>query len=142
MAILKISQDTEFLRQKSKPVDTFDARLHTLLNDMHDTLHNAEGAGLAAPQIGVLWRVALVKASELINPEIIASSKPKKGEEMCLSIPGIPVDVIRPQRVKIRYQDRFGTPQTMELRGIDAIIACHEIDHLNGVLVTDYAGVK
>ena len=145
MAILKIVTDQEFLRQKSKPVTEFNARLHTMLDDMADTMLSARGIGIAAPQIGVLWRVCLVVTSdgvlELINPEIITNSRNKSGEEKCLSIPGkdglVTVLMKRPTRLLIKAQDRFGNFFERELKGLPAVCAGHEIDHLDGVLIID-----
>jgi peptide deformylase len=144
MATLKIVTDQEFLRKKSKQVTEFNARLHQLLDDMRDTLKNAKGSGLAAVQVGVLYRACLVSedaalstVTELINPEIIAASLPKKGDEGCLSIPNTYAAVIRPQKVTVRAQDRNGITFKQTFEKTAAVCVSHEIDHLNGILFTD-----
>ena len=148
MAKLKIVTDPEFLRKPSKAVVDFDARLHTLLNDMRETLDALNGVGLAAPQVSVLLRVVLVKNGrggnetiELINPQIISQTDFRDGEELCFSIvPMIPTIVNRAQKVTVAAQDRYGKPFTMEFRKLSAVCAAHEIDHLNGILMTDRVG--
>ena len=147
MAILKITTDLEFLRKKSKPVTEFNARLHQIIDDMRDTLKNAHGAGLAAVQVGILYRVCLVVASdgvvELVNPEIINSSNPKSAEEGCLSVPDSGyLFVSRPHIVTVRAQDRFGNTFTRDFEKMSAVCACHETDHLDGILFTDKAEKK
>jgi len=132
----------DFLHKKSKPVTEYDARLHMLLDDMRETMVSANGIGIAAPQVGVLWRACLVTDAgeiiEMINPEIIASKKPSPGEEMCMSVSDESIEIIRHQRITVRAQDRRGNTFERNLRDMGAIVAQHEIDHLNGVLITDY----
>lgn len=143
MAIRNIvKRGDETLSKKSREVVNFDARLHTLLDDMLDTVRDADGAGLAAPQVGVLRRVVLVLDHddifiELINPEIIETSGEQIEPEGCLSVPGIYGTVSRPEYVKVRAQDRFG--KSFEISGTELLARefCHEIDHLDGVLFTD-----
>jgi peptide deformylase len=122
-------------------VEVFDARIHRILDDMRDTLKHANGVGLAAVQIGVLYRICLIMTPsgvlECINPEISAQSKVKIGEEMCLSLPGECYKVKRPQFVTVTAFDRHGHQFMAELKGISAVCACHEIDHLNGILFVD-----
>ena len=146
MARLNILTNQEFLRQKSKPVTEFGERLNILLDDMIETSNDGHVAGLAAPQVGILWRVAIVKAEngliELINPEIIQAKGSKVGEEACLSIPGEYGFVSRPAKIKIRNHNRKGEQEILFLRGFDAVVACHEIDHLDGILYTDRAVEK
>ena len=143
MAILKIVTDSEILHKKSKPVETFDARLHQLLDDMRETLINAHGYGIAAVQVGVLYRICIVGTPdgyiELVNPQIVAQSKPKLGDEGCLSIKNIRMNVIRPQRVTVSAFDRYGKPFQVILKNMPSICACHEVDHLDGILFTDRA---
>ena len=121
----------------------FDARLHNLLDDMRDTLTHSQGVGLAAVQVGVLWRACLVMTPdgvlELINPQITSQGKSKIGEEGCLSVPDVNVRVARPNRVTVTALDRNGKPFKVDLKGLAAVCTCHEIDHLNGILLTDRA---
>lgn len=137
--IVKRGDDT--LKKTCRPVVNFDARLHTLLDDMHDTVVAADGAGLAAPQVGVLRRAVLVINGddflELINPEIIETKGEQIEAEGCLSVPGIYGTVSRPAYVKVRAQDRFGEFFEVEGEELAARAFCHEIDHLNGTLFTD-----
>jgi peptide deformylase len=146
VALLKITTDQEFLKKVSKPVTAFDARLAALLDDMKETMDQAFGAGLAAVQVGVLTRVALVsdkgKAIEIVNPEIIAAHQVKEGEEMCLSFPNFAAMIKRPQIVIVRALDRNGNPFQHRFRGISAVCACHEIDHMNGITIADARGDK
>ena len=144
MAIRNILQDEDpILRKHSRPVERFDARLHTLLDDMKETLQQANGAGLAAPQVGVLRRVVLVDTGEeagpveLINPEIVATSGEQHEVEGCLSVPGVWGRVRRPYAVTVRAQDRNGGWFTLDAEGIAAVCCCHETDHLDGVLFVD-----
>ena len=137
MAKLKIITDQEFLRKQSKPVTEFGERLNQLLDDMHETMLAENGIGLAAPQVGVLSRVCIVADLELVNPTITNIKGGKKGEEACLSIPDTPVMVKRPRSIVVRAFDRDGKEFTIPLKGLLAVVACHEIDHLDGVLITD-----
>ena len=142
MALRNIVKDgDEALRKKCRPVTEFNERLHILLDDMKETLINADGAGLAAPQVGVLRRVALVSVDEdyfeLINPEIIETSGEEISPEGCLSIPGVVGTVNRPYRVTVKAQDRFGKEYTVTGEGLLARAFCHETDHLDGILFKD-----
>lgn len=133
------------LNKVCRPVTKFDKRLHILLDDMADTLDKAQGAGLAAPQVGVLRRVVLVDVGddngylELINPEIIETNGEQTGLEGCLSVPGEWGIVTRPAFVKIRAQDRFGDWFEAEGEEIVARCFCHECAHLDGQLYTEVA---
>lgn len=126
------------LTKKCRPVEKFDEKLHTLLDDMYETLVAANGVGLAAPQVGLLRRVCIVDVGEgvieLINPEIIETSGSYDEAEGCLSFPGEYGMVERPQHVKVRAQDRNGDWYETEGDDLKARAFCHEIDHLNGVL--------
>ena len=125
------------LHKTARPVTRFDAHLGELLDDMRQTLTNAGGVGLAAPQIGILRRVVVVdddgELIELVNPEILATSGEQDGAEGCLSFPGEFGMVKRPMNVTVRAQDRNG--KTFEISGTELLAraCCHEIDHLNGV---------
>ncbi len=133
------------LRERSREVTKFNANLHKLLDDLADTMYDARGVGLAAPQIGILKRVFVVDVGdehgliELVNPEIVLREGEQFGPEGCLSIPGLQGDVRRAQRVVIRGQDRYGNP--VEYEGTDLLARAfqHELDHLNGVLYIDLA---
>ena len=140
--IVKIGDDT--LRKICRPQAKFDLRLAILLKDMADTMYKAEGVGLAAPQVGILRRVAVVDVTEdhsglkeLINPEIVETEGTQTGREGCLSVPERQGIVTRPLRVKVRYQDRHGNPMELETEGFEARAVCHELDHLDGVLYVD-----
>ena len=138
------------LEKHCRPVTEFNARLHTLLDDMKETLAHANGVGLAAPQVGVLRRAVIVLETnvaededeymiELVNPEIIEASGEQTGAEGCLSIPEQFGIVTRPDHVKVRAQDRYGNFFEVEGDGLTARAFCHEIDHLDGVLFIDKA---
>ena len=146
MALRKILTDRDpVLHKTSRPVTNFDDRLHDLLDDLKETLANAGGAGLAAPQVGILRRCVIVvdendEMLELVNPEVIERSEEiQDGFEGCLSVPGMWGMVERPMRVKVRAQDRTGAFFEAEGAGIVARCFCHEIDHLNGVCFTSRA---
>ena len=139
--ILKLGDET--LRKTSKPMPKFDLRLWLLLRDMADTMYDANGVGLAAPQVGILRRVVVIDVQdehgliELVNPQIIAVEGEQAGSEGCLSVPGRLGYVVRPQKVTVRAQDRKG--KFFELTGEDLLARalCHEIDHLDGVMYVD-----
>lgn len=149
------------LRQKAEPVAVVDDAVRQLMNDMLDTMYDAPGIGLAAPQIGVLKRIVVLDVSHreveddaqtgekvpsvdrkpmfIVNPEILWSSEETKSyDEGCLSIPDYYEEVERPARVRVRYLDRDGKEQTVEADGILAVCLQHEIDHLDGVLFIDH----
>lgn len=130
------------LNKKAHPVTQFDERLHSLLNDMHETLDAAGGAGLAAPQVGILRAVVLVANSkdevvELINPTILSAEGEQEGLEGCLSVPGYWGFVKRPEKVRLKAQDRNGNWFEVEDSGMAARCYCHELDHLDGQLYTE-----
>lgn len=147
MAIRMIIKDPDpILRQKSKPVTKITPNIHKLLDNMADTMYDALGVGLAAPQIGILKRVIIVDIGgedsqlyELINPEIIKAEGEQIGPEGCLSIPGINGDVKRFEHITIRGLDREGREVTIDAEGYLARAFQHEVDHLNGILFTDIA---
>ena len=144
MAIRNIlKQGDQTLAQVCRPVTEFNERLHILLDDMKETLEKAQGAGLAAPQVGVLRRVCIVEDSqgeilELINPEIVSQEGEQTGLEGCLSIPGRFGIVTRPYCVRVRAQDRDGEWFEVEDEGLTARCFCHEIGHLDGHLFTEF----
>lgn len=142
MAIRQIvTSEDPILRKTSRRVEKFDEKLCTLLDDMRDTLKKAEGAGLAAVQVGILRRVVLVDVGdgllELINPEIIETKGEIEDTEGCLSVPGEWGLVRRPEYVKIKAQDRRGVWRRYEGTDLKARCFCHEIDHLDGIIYTD-----
>ncbi len=139
-----ILEGDEVLYKKSRPVTNFDRRLHILLDDMRETLLQANGIGLAAVQVGILRRAVLVinekeEVLELINPEIVETSGEQEGLEGCLSVPGYYGVVKRPMQVKVRAQDRNGNPFEVEDVGLTARCFCHEIEHLDGHLFKEKA---
>lgn len=143
MAILPIVLfPDKILEQKCAKVTNFDKKLAKLLNDMHETMIEADGVGLAAPQVGVKKQIAIVDIGEdeglieMINPEILVASGEQTDPEGCLSFPGVYGDVTRPYKVKIRASDRRGKPFELEAEDFLARAIQHEIDHLNGVLFT------
>lgn len=139
MAIRQIVKEGDsVLTKKCREVTKFDGRLATLIDDMIETLHLANGAGLAAPQVGVLRRVVIVDVGEgpieLVNPKIIAYSGEQETVEGCLSCPGEWGVTRRPSYVKVKAQDRNGNEFTVEGKELLAKAFCHEIDHLEGIL--------
>ena len=145
MALRKIvEQGDDCLKKVCRPVTEFNAHLHQLLDDMADTLTEANGAGLAAPQVGVLRRVCLVldedteEFIELINPEILSKSGEQTGLEGCLSVPGKWGIVTRPNVVRVKAQDRDGNWFEAEGEGLTARAFCHEIEHLDGHLFVEH----
>ena len=143
MALRKIlTEEDPFLYKKCRTVTDFNPRLHQLLDDMRETLAQADGVGLAAPQVGILRRLALVMVEdesflEIINPEILAREGEQEGSEGCLSVPGKYGMVKRPMKVTVRYQDREQNWHEREAEGFTARAFCHEIDHLDGHLYTE-----
>ena len=137
--IRKLGEDV--LRKKCREVEVIDERIITLLEDMADTLYDSNGVVLAAPQVGVLKRIALIDVGEglieLINPEIISESGVQNGPEGCLSVPGKYGMVSRPNKVRVRATNRHGEEFEIEGKELLARAFCHEIDHLDGVIFVD-----
>ena len=140
--IVKIGDET--LRKVCRNQEKFDFRLSILLKDMADTMYKAEGVGLAAPQVGILRRIAVVDVTEdhsglveLINPRILEADGKQTGREGCLSVPGRQGVVTRPRKVRVAFQDRHGNPVELEAEGFQARAICHELDHLDGKLYVD-----
>lgn len=145
-----LTEENPALRKVCRPYTDFNDRLHELLDDMKETLSQANGVGLAAPQVGILRRACIVMETnvpegeseyfiELVNPEIIERNGEQEGGEGCLSLPEQYGIVKRPNHVKVRAQDRNGKFFEVEGDGLTARCFCHEIDHLDGVLFTDRA---
>lgn len=136
------------LKEVAAPVRAVDAKVARLMDDMLETMYEANGLGLAAPQVGLLQRVIVMDVHEkgepprpiqMANPEIVwKSEETALCEEGCLSIPELYADVMRPKSVRVRYQDRAGAVQELEADGMLAVCVQHEIDHLNGVLFVDH----
>jgi peptide deformylase len=149
------------LRRKAKPITKFDRELQTLIDDMIETMREAPGVGLAAPQVNIPQQLAVIEYAEgedegeeesedappkpkklyvIINPEIVKTSEEKVlGVEGCLSIPGLQGEVERHEAIQVKGLNRYGKPQKLKVDGWMARIFQHEIDHLNGVLFTDRA---
>lgn len=142
MAIRNIRTDEdEILRKKCRKVDEINARVKTLVNDMIETMYSADGVGLAAPQVGILKRIAVIDVGQgpivLINPEIIEKQGCERDVEGCLSLPGKQGEVERPKKVKVKALDINGEEFTLEGEDLLARAICHELDHLDGVLFID-----
>ena len=144
MAIRNVVQvGDDVLRQRCFEVEAFDEKLWTLLDDMKDTVKKEQGAGLAAPQVGILRRVVVVDVEEgyfeFINPVIMLQKGEQTGWEGCLSVRGKSGVVSRPMKVTLSYQDRNGEKHLVKAKGFFARAICHELDHLDGVLYIDKA---
>ena len=145
MAKLKIVKEgDDVLRKKCRPVDEITPKIIRLLDDMAETMHDAQGVGLAAPQVGILRRIVVIEVEEgslieLINPKIIAFAGEQDGTEGCLSVPGKWGMVKRPMYVTVRATNRYG--EEFELTGSELLARaiCHELDHLDGKLYIDIA---
>lgn len=142
MGLRKILTDKDpALHKVCRPVEKFDGRLHKLLDDMKETLIDANGVGLAAPQVGILRRVVLVDTGdevlELINPSLLETSGEQVGAEGCLSVPGKYGIVKRPNYAKVRAYDRDGNEFEVEGEELMARCFCHELDHLDGIVYTE-----
>ena len=142
MGLRKILTDKEpSLHKVCRPVEKFDGRLHKLLDDMVETMKDAHGVGLAAPQIGILRRIVVVDTGEevleLVNPTLLETDGEQMGAEGCLSVPGKYGLVSRPYYAKVRAQDRNGDWYEVEGEEIIARCFCHELDHLDGIVYTE-----
>ncbi len=142
LKIVKVGDDV--LRKKCRPVDEITPKILTLLDDMAETMHEANGVGLAAPQVGILRRIVVIEVEEgnlieLINPKIIAYAGEQDGTEGCLSVPNKWGMVKRPMHVTVRATNRYG--EEFELTGSELLARaiCHELDHLDGKLYIDIA---
>lgn len=138
-----LTEGNPILRRISRPVTAFDSRLWELVKDMKQTLRHAEGAGLAAPQVGILRRVVVIDigegAFELINPVMAEKSGEQECVEGCLSVPGKRGNTRRPARVTVEASDHRGNPVRINGEGLLALALCHELDHLDGKLYIDIA---
>lgn len=134
-------QGDSVLTKKSRTVDKMTPRIGELITDMLDTMYDAMGVGLAAPQVGILKRIVVIDVGEgpivLINPEILETSGEQTGDEGCLSVPGMVGQVTRPNYVKVKALDVNMNEQIYEGEGLLARAFCHEIDHLDGKMYTE-----
>lgn len=142
MAIRNIRKDgDEVLRKRAKEVEAINDKIITLLKDMADTMYNANGVGLAGPQVGILKRVVVIDVGEglieLINPKIISQSGEQIEIEGCLSLPNVFGEVKRPEKVKVEALNPKGERVVIEGKDLLAVALCHEIDHLDGILFKD-----
>lgn len=148
MAIRDIVKDGDpLLRKTSREVEKFDGKLHALLDDMLETMRLADGVGIAAPQVGILRQAVICELEredsdegeilEMINPVITKKKGEQVGTEGCLSVPGKRCEVLRPAKISVDFQDRFGAKHSRVFEGFNAVVASHEIDHLSGVLFYD-----
>lgn len=149
MSIIKIYQYPEpVLRQETSKISSFNDELSKLIEDMADTMYDAPGIGLAAPQIGQSLKLIVVDTTEnpedekqymaLINPEIVAHEGSQLDEEGCLSVPELTANVKRYKKVTVTYQDTEGHPHELTTEDRFAVVLQHEIDHLNGILFIDH----
>ena len=137
---IRVQRDS-VLTKKSRTVDKMTPRIGELITDMLDTMYDAMGVGLAAPQVGILKRIVVIDVGEgpivLINPEILETSGEQTGDEGCLSVPGMAGQVTRPNYVKVKALDVNMNEQIYEGEGLLARAFCHEIDHLDGKMYTE-----
>ena len=140
-----LKESDPVLNRRSRPVEKFDQRHHELLEDMVETMYEGDGVGLAAPQIGVLRRIFVMDVGEgplaFINPEIMEEDGEQEGPEGCLSLPGLFGIVSRPQKVRVRAQDREGVFFEITAEDLAARCVCHENDHLDGILFRRHSQV-
>jgi len=139
-----VVEGDEILRKKCREVAEVDDRIRTILDDMIETMRDAYGVGLAAPQIGMMRRMFVAEPEPgrvycFVNPEITAMEGSVEDEEGCLSVPGMAGIVERPQKITIKGLDRDGNPQEYTFEDFDARVMCHEFDHLEGTLYIDKA---
>lgn len=142
MALRKIrTTEDPVLRKKSRPIDEINDRIKQLAEDMIETMREAEGVGLAGPQVGILRRIVVIDVGEgpivMINPKIKSINGSQIGFEGCLSIPNVSEEVERPQEVEVEFTDLEGNTQTLKGKDLLARAICHEVDHLDGILFID-----
>lgn len=139
-----VIQGDPILRKHCREVEKVDDRIRMILDDMVETMRDAKGVGLAAPQVGMMRRMFVAEPEEgrvycFVNPEIVEEEGRQTGDEGCLSVPGYQGTVERPQRIRIKGLDREGNMQEYEFKERDAVVMCHEFDHLEGILYVDRA---
>lgn len=139
-----VKQGDPILTKKCREVEEVNDKIRQLLDDMLETMRAEDGVGIAAPQVGMLKRMCIIEPEEgspveMINPIILEQQGEQEGYEGCLSVPGYIGSVKRPEKIRIRAQTRRGGQETYEFTGFDAVIASHELDHLEGVVYTSKA---
>lgn len=140
LRVIRLEGDP-ILRKKSRKIEKIDNRIEVLLDDMVETMKEADGVGLAAPQVGILRRAVVVDIGngpiKMVNPELLDMRGEVVDTEGCLSVPELAGTVKRPEWVKVKYLDKDGDEVTMEAEGLLARVICHEVDHLDGILYID-----
>ena len=139
-----VTEGDPVLRKTCRPVGEVTPRIQMILDDMVETMRDANGVGLAAPQVGIMRRMFVAEPSPervfcFVDPEIVIMEGEQESEEGCLSVPGMAGTVIRPEKIRIKGLDRYGKMQDYKFEGFDAIVMCHEFDHLEGILYIDKA---
>lgn len=145
MALRNIVTDEDpILKKTCRPVGEVTPRIQMILDDMVETMRDANGVGLAAPQVGIMRRMFVAEPEPervyiFVDPEMISLEGEQEGTEGCLSVPGYVGTVKRPEKIVIRGKDRYGKEKEYTFEGFDAVVMCHEFDHLEGILYTDKA---
>lgn len=145
MALRNIVTDEDpILRKVCRPVGEVTPRIQMILDDMVETMRDANGVGLAAPQVGIMRRMFVAEPEPervyiFVDPEMVSLEGEQEGNEGCLSVPGYVGTVKRPEKIVIRGKDRYGKEKEYTFEGFDAVVMCHEFDHLEGILYTDKA---
>ena len=139
-----VTEEDPILRKTCRPVGEVTPRIQMILDDMVETMRDANGVGLAAPQVGIMRRMFVAepepeKVYIFVDPEIISLEGEQEGTEGCLSVPGYAGTVKRPEKIVIKGKDRYGKEKEYTFEGFDAVVMCHEFDHLEGILYTDKA---
>ena len=139
-----VTEEDPILRKTCRPVGEVTPRIQMILDDMVETMRDANGVGLAAPQVGIMRRMFVAepepeKVYMFVDPEIISAEGEQEGTEGCLSVPGYVGTVKRPEKIVIKGKDRYGKEKEYTFEGFDAVVMCHEFDHLEGILYTDKA---
>ena len=139
-----VTEGDPILRKTCRPVGEVTPRIQMILDDMVETMRDANGVGLAAPQVGIMRRMFVAepepeKVYIFVDPEIVSMEGEQEGTEGCLSVPGYAGTVKRPEKIVIKGRDRYGKEKEYTFEGFDAVVMCHEFDHLEGILYTDKA---
>lgn len=139
-----VTEEDPILRKVCRPVGEVTERIQMILDDMVETMRDANGVGLAAPQVGIMRRMFVAEPEPekvycFVDPEMVTLEGEQEGNEGCLSVPGYAGKVVRPEKIVIRGKDRYGKEREYTFEGFDAVVMCHEFDHLEGILYTDKA---